>query len=112
MVHSLKVSFLAISAQFNLHQTFTFIHFHHFSIVFAIACFIALLYGILFSIWFTIINQTILAFKSGFFISLISRFIFFANFFSIFDTILSLFSQVLPRIKEDFAVYTTMSILS
>jgi hypothetical protein len=50
MFHSLKVSFLAISAQFNLHQTFIFIHFHHFSKVLAIACFIALLYGILFSI--------------------------------------------------------------
>jgi len=50
MFHCLKVSFLAISAQFNLQPTFILIQPAHFSIVFAIACFIALLYGILFSI--------------------------------------------------------------
>jgi hypothetical protein len=50
MFHSLKVSFLAISAPFNLHPTFIFIHPAPFSIAFAIACLIALLYGILFSI--------------------------------------------------------------
>jgi hypothetical protein len=40
---SLKVSFLAISAQLSLQPTFTLIHFAHFSIVVAIACLIALL---------------------------------------------------------------------
>jgi hypothetical protein len=47
---SLKVSFLAISAPFNLQPTLIFIHFAHFSILLDIACLIALLYGILFSI--------------------------------------------------------------
>jgi hypothetical protein len=112
MFHSLKVSFLAISAQLSLHPTFTFIHLAPFSIVLAIACLIALLYGILFSIWFAILNQTILAFKSGFLISLTSKLTFTQSFLANKAIICSLFSPVLPNIREALAVYTTISNIS
>ncbi|MDP2395918.1 MAG: hypothetical protein Q8S84_03885 [bacterium] len=50
------------------------------------------------------LNHTILAFKSGFLISLISRFTFSQSFETNKATNLSLFSPVFQSINADFAV--------
>jgi len=58
------------------------------------------------------LNHTIFALKSGFFIFLISKLTFAQSFLVNRETILSLFSPVLPKIRIDLAVYTTISKLS
>jgi len=112
ILHSLNVSTLAISAQFNLHQTLTFIHFAHFSIVFAIACLIAFLYGVLFSIWLVIEKATTFALSSGFLISLTFIETFQATFLESRFSIFVKFSLSLPKTKDAFVVKISIVIFS